>query len=253
MKKTLIALMALASVTMAEEYPSWDLKVYTGSAGTNTTGDTLESGNRDFQFDSATALTTYAFDFTATKLDAYGYSNFTIFNTSRGNSDGSSRDGLGLLSTTSNSADSITVCLSVGTTAIETGNNRPTMTINEGDILTFAYDSGSGTVLLFNETSSTLLQSTVDLTGANVDPTKYYFESGAAPTSSANGNNGSSAVYTQGGKHVLTFGTITDLSSMTNNVDAIKAFIGVPSVPEPATATLSLLALAGLAARRRRK
>lgn len=43
--------------------------------------------------------------------------------------------------------------------------------------------------------------------------------------------------------------TTTDLATVTSNVLSAK----VPAIPEPATATLSLLALAGLAARRRRK
>ena len=49
----------------------------------------------------------------------------------------------------------------------------------------------------------------------------------------------------------MTFGHIYDLSSIKGDVDAIKGYM--KSIPEPTTATLSLLALCGLAARRRRK
>ena len=48
--------------------------------------------------------------------------------------------------------------------------------------------------------------------------------------------------------------TTTDVTDMVNNYKAVVQLSGsVVTIPEPATATLSLLALAGLCARRRRK
>ncbi len=50
-----------------------------------------------------------------------------------------------------------------------------------------------------------------------------------------------------------TYAAITTLSTSTNDSNSVTALSYTSAVPEPATATLSLLALAGLAARRRRK
>ena len=43
------------------------------------------------------------------------------------------------------------------------------------------------------------------------------------------------------------------MSSIAGNKTAFESYIKTKTIPEPTTATLSLLALAGLAARRRRK
>ena len=56
----------------------------------------------------------------------------------------------------------------------------------------------------------------------------------------------------------LTAGASRDLALVVSKVSGNGSFVGLTGasfavIPEPATATLSLLALAGLAARRRRK
>ncbi|MBR3695069.1 MAG: PEP-CTERM sorting domain-containing protein [Akkermansia sp.] len=43
------------------------------------------------------------------------------------------------------------------------------------------------------------------------------------------------------------------MSEVAGNNSAFKGFVTTKTIPEPTTATLSLLALCGLAARRRRK
>lgn len=83
-----------------------------------------------------------------------------------------------------------------------------------------------------------------------------------------NGGNGFSttAAYSQGGGNITIFkvtGTLTDADVALTPGDGVKSGFqsvaytitpaATPSIPEPTTATLSLLALAGLAARRRRK
>ena len=100
--------------------------------------------------------------------------------------------------------------------------------------------------------------STFDVTGLNDASVAY----------ATNGGNGfsSTAAYSQGGGNITIFkvtGTLTDADvALTPGAGVKSGFQSVaytitpaatPSIPEPTTATLSLLALAGLAARRRRK
>lgn len=248
MKKPLIALLALAGVAAANtEFESWDLRVYTSQNG--TLSDTLGTGNQDFYYSESKVLTSYTFNFNATVLNEYhpggATYSFTLFNTSRtfspngsGGTDKNGRGGLGIYSSVGSADNKVTVGFSIGTGMI-TGS--PTLDINEGDSVSFAYDAVSKTALLYNETTKTLIETVLE-----EDDETYYFESG-----SSDKTEGASAVFTQGGAHQLTFGNITNLEPIAGDVSAIKSYIGV--VPEPSTATLSLLALAGLAARRRRR
>ena len=237
MKKTIIALLVLSGIACADgEIKTWDLKVFTDSSG--STADLLTGGNGDFWFDSTSPLTTYSLDFTATTISAYEYDNFTLFSTSRGTGNQTDRQGLGIFSSTKNEAGSLTVTISKNVAAID---SSASLTIKTGDSLTFAYDSKSATALLYNATTQKLIQVNV-----GDDSDAYYLEAGSTTKT-----QGASAAFSQGGKHQITYGNVTNLSSMAGDMKAIKNYIGV--VPEPTTATLSLLALAGLASRRRRR
>lgn len=241
--------MALAGVaTATEEYPTWDLKGYTGTD--SNTSDAVTDANHNFWFNSTTTLQTYAFDFV---IDTIGTADqvytYTLFSTSRGDTSGALRFGLGLGATTRKD-ESLTCYIYAGTRDTKgtdatnddattfTKLNTDSITLNEGDKVRFAYDSATGTVFVYNASTKSLL------TATTTNDESYYFTSGTA-----NQSIGNSAIYTQGGGHKMTFGYVTDLSSIAGDVAAIKSYI----VPEPTTATLSLLALAGLAARRRRK
>ena len=270
MKKTLIALIALAGLGYAAEITPMqgvDLKVYTkndGSIADSIVDQNNYLGNADFYFDSTgfspakTVLSSYAFEFKAITFKAYhaGDSNyaFTLFSTSRGDTSGKGREGLSLYSTAGNAVDKVTVGIYSGKATVNdddavTGTtytdlcNAKTITINENDVVRFAYDATSKTAIVFNVTTNKWLEA-----GVSADDSAYYFESGTE----TNGQKiGASAVYSQSKSHLLSFNNIADMSVYNGDIKAIKTHIGI--VPEPTTATLSLLALAGLAGRRRRK
>ena len=249
MKKTILSLLILASVASSAEQPTWDLQIFKDA----TTGsDSINSGNADFKFDSTTRLTTYVFDFKLDDIADYPQRDytFTLFSTYRGDTGGDWREGIGL-GAESLPADTLTCYIYKGEATTENNKNKTnftklndtdSITINENDIVRFAYDSVTATVLVYNMTTNKWLQATTE------NNEKYYFTSGTAQK-----NTGSSAVYTQGNYHDMTFGYVTDLKALAGDVSAIKQYMQYAPLPEPTTATLSLLALAGLAARRRRR
>lgn len=63
----------------------------------------------------------------------------------------------------------------------------------------------------------------------------------------------SSRIYTNNSANQIQLGQVADLTGLTEDQVLQVATTGTYTVPEPATATLSLLALVGLAVRRRRK
>ena len=254
MKKTILSLLILASVASSAEQTTWDLQIFK-DATTTTGSDSINSENANFKFDSTTPLTTYVFDFKLDDIADYTGTDytFTLFSTYRGDDGGGSwREGIGL-GAEELPADTLTCYIYKGE-ATTKSNGDPTtnytkltdtdsITINENDIVRFAYDSVTATVLVYNMTTNKWLQATT-----TENDEKYYFKSGTAQK-----NAGSSAVYTQGGNHDMTFGYVTDLKALAGDVSAIKQYMQYAPLPEPTTATLSLLALAGLAARRRRR
>ncbi len=59
---------------------------------------------------------------------------------------------------------------------------------------------------------------------------------------------GFSAFYSNGGRTEAVFGKIYDMSTLAGNNVEFGKFVQTLTIPEPTTATLSLLALCGLAA-----
>lgn len=110
--------------------------------------------------------------------------------------------------------------------------------LNGGVSLTFVSDAAAGTAdVYFVDLSDGSLVSEVNLTGITV-PEQTGFDGIQFMTALDQGSPGTAS----GTMYVADF-----------KVYAGKVVPASPAVPEPATATLSLLALAGLCARRRRK
>ena len=66
--------------------------------------------------------------------------------------------------------------------------------------------------------------------------------------------SGLASFWTDGGANHFSISSVTDMSTLAGDGESFETYVMTKTVvPEPATATLSLLALAGLAARRRRK
>ena len=82
---------------------------------------------------------------------------------------------------------------------------------------------------------------TIWVNGTNIGTTDMFYTDGAPLTSNA--------TYTVGN---AIYGTVALTDQVLTTTDAVASLAGAVVIPEPATATLSLLALAGLCARRRR-
>ena len=154
---------------------------------------------------------------------------------------------IGLNSFTLDADSMIGGTYNVGTNGIET----LTITLSDADAITAALATGS------YEKQLTSSMWNAEKIGSVVLNAEGYTNGGLLFQNKADGKYYSSAVWSNGGK------TVTYSDEVLLNLDtayavakvegtAIKGLYAVV-IPEPATATLSLLALAGLAARRRRK
>ena len=135
-------------------------------------------------------------------------------------------------------------------------NSNGTLTLNRGGAL-------SNTTITNDVTTGTSNTSTFTTDGT----TAYTLGAGDYTIKYLGGTNGSAeAELYLGGAVVASFtGGNHNMNGINQGADTLQLhtnaaynvvatdYPGMPSVPEPATATLSLLALAGLAARRRRK
>lgn len=240
MKKTIVALMALAGVTMADETP------------------TLYSG--DFSWSSSTPLTfTFEGDspLTVTATSNYGYKAFTTATDAYLTQTYEATDTRPAITTPL--SQTYTPARNVGTE----GSWTLTLTIkNEGEqslqisALTLSAFTFSGQGDFNNGVQD--ITFTVAKSETTIGSTDVAFPSGGA-------NNGDSPTLGDYGVTLTPFtieqgknAIITITAS--EKVDRNGTFVGLQGisfttnvVPEPTTATLSLLALAGLAARRRRR
>ena len=209
MKKTLIALMALAGVAC---------------------GETITLSTIDAEFVSAPvqAGNFWAGDYTFTLTDDYTLADSgSVVGFYRGSAVNDNYGYNAIVLGGSDEALTLTV-----------GRGRASNTVNEGNGI------NNGTTFTFTDkvTFTTQIEKgvayTLTVTGGSqaMTPTLTW-AGGSEELASYNGNMNGQAALTC----VVNTGTIT------------KVIPDTPSVPEPATATLSLLALAGLASRRRRK
>ena len=216
----------------ADALQSWDLLVYQNAS---EKVNEITTGNGNFFFDEAGAeLSSYMFDFTLTKITSTGFNN-VLFATERTASNGAS----GLTFLTWNAAN-------VGVGEAKTHNGEDggnSITLSQGDEFRFAYDAVNSTAYLYNVTKDNLA-----IRNLSSDDATYHLVSGTS-----NDDLSASVVYTGGGKDYASYGNVYDMSSLAGNDTVFSTYVKtMVVVPEPATATLSLLALAGLAARRRR-
>ena len=195
---------------------------------------TQTSSNAVFTFDtdtssaSGTALTNYVLTFQfidkmpVTNSDAW----IRVLN--------NTTDGLGVRGTENNQ-----IFINKGAT---NGTNQCDGSLTADITSTFALtvSASNNVAYLSNLSTGQYITLSQDLTTLYTNATSYTLTSGA------------SRVFTNGGNQHLAFGQVVDLSGLTAAQVLNVAKTG-SSVPEPATGSLSLLALAGLAARRRRK
>ncbi len=222
MKKTIILTCALLSaVATAQDLPSTtDLHFGTGTA------TTLTGGNNYFAWDTTAVgatLENFALTFTI-NLGANASATADYYMISMGGSNNSASG----LTVTLDQTPSQTLNLTNGGTWYQnTSNPAPQIDFTDGGTYTLAVLDGKAYLWAGDEVSQ-----------------EKFTEGWSLPTgidATLASGNGGNRVWTTGGKTQVTLVSLTDVSSFSD------------SVPEPATATLSLLALAGLAARRRRK
>lgn len=227
---------------------------YTAAIGADGSTQSITSGNAAITWKANDSVISDSFDswaimFTVDQLTVNSLSTYKPVISCGFEDDGSNGRALGLtFAVLGNSANGYTLSLcktSGGTTSKIAGSSS--LTLTAGQECFFAYDSTShiayaGIVGGGDVSNMISYEVTEDMTKAFTSGTsRAWTGGGTVQTTMVNGYDMtalSSEEFTQ---------VMNDLAT-TGTVDAVS-----PAVPEPATATLSLLALAGLCARRRRK
>lgn len=244
MKKTLITLLALCGVAAAADMP----KEYVATFANSRT-DTQSSARSHILLDGGTqaiTLDSWMIEFQIQKQSDIG----AFFALSR-YANNEERGGLGLRT---NSASGVGISWN--------GNNGwasdpakldvtsfSSISADSPITLRFAYDAESDIAYLYNVDTDKYITAT-NLTTRYEDG-NFSFSS---VDSSVTGNGdvaGKTMFWTDGGSAAYKLLGVTDMSSLAGDNTQFVSYL--TTVPEPTTATLSLLALAGLAARRRRK
>ena len=240
MKKTLITLMALSGVAMADTQV-WDLStsvtsgdyLYDAETGLFTDNTEVEGTVLNDTSKSGTIQTNICFTLNLTEAQKITVDTKLIDMDMPGDT-GLCLTSTGLASTwngaTSDSRDSVSYDALLNDSGVFTDKN--------GDkciTLTFVQTNGSG-VQVWSNTTKHINDSSLK-SGSNTSLTSIY----------VNADYIEALQFAPGWEG----DAIVDTNAAFNT--AVVEKLGVPAVPEPTTATLSLLALAGLAARRRRK
>ena len=222
MKKTIIAMMALAGVAMAAPVENASQLEWSTLSITTPANGTLESGNSVINWSEDTGNLTESWELSFT-LDPSRLSKQYIFGTVKGNS----------------GAEGYTLSIeSDGKIALN--QNKDTNILMVGSYT--ANDSAVAITLQFVQyvdSEGSAVGGMFTLTVGN-DTASYTVDSDDNTTFTKGSNNN---VWTNGGAEKLSGISLKSAGSV----------IAPVQVPEPTTATLSLLALAGLAARRRRR
>lgn len=221
MKKTFITLLALAGVAAADTATTPDELTWTSLAITTPANGVLGAGNSVIDWSEDTGSLTNSWELSFT-LDPSRVSNQYLFGTVKGSS----------------GADGYTLQITSGG-AIRLNQNKSVELLTVGSYT--AEDSAVAITLQFVKSvdaEGEFKSGTFTLTVGN-DSASYTVDAMDNTVFTKGSNNN---VWTNGGAEKLSGISLKYADSV----------VSLP-VPEPTTATLSLLALAGLAARRRRK
>ena len=245
MKKTLTTLLALGTVAAAADAPIvYDAYIlHMNDTSTKLTELTTNRGQLWFNEDGAT-LSSWMIEFDITKLTT---SNKTLFSNSFGTTAATDeRYGLGVYAWYNYSGVTIGVD-DAHYSAAQNVTFPDSSTSNLPVTLRLAYDAQTQTAYLYCVDSGAGTE--VTFTGENVAYTLT-----SATLGGTKDQTGVSSFWTDAGANTYSISTVTDLSALAGDSTAFAYYVKNGKViPEPATTTLSLLALVGLAARRRRK
>ena len=237
MKKTIIALMALAGVAMAD---TLTLTTYDVKYGTSST---LSTGNQLMSWDDTQTYTNWYMEFSFTALVDQQTTIGTRWVSTICSAPGTGRDGIAAsvkMVTAENDVDRIaTISLSNGD---EYNSLSSSITFSTADVLTMAvYD---GYAYIGNQSTKEYVS--LDLSTVTLAAPSTMTSGGARAFANANSTKIGETTIASLDNLVIPDGQKLDIVKLVTTGAAV-------TIPEPATATLSLLARAGLAARRRRK
>ncbi|MCD8071247.1 MAG: PEP-CTERM sorting domain-containing protein, partial [Akkermansiaceae bacterium] len=196
---------------------------------TDITDPTQTTGNGTVSWDTTevdSPLTTWAFTFTVSVSSSASSATGTTTILS--------------MASASTGASGLGVRYGYDNTKLVIGDGNSTLSsssidVTEGATYTLAYDASTYTVYLGSSDGNYIT---------------YTFDSSSTVTTTL-----TSTVlrqWTNGGNVSTTITSVADLSSVSGDSAAFASYVTTGSVPEPATATLGLLALGALALRRRR-
>ena len=259
MKKTIIALMALAGAAVANSSITLETQLVTGdnvAYGLYSQWDVVKSNTNIVEATKTTwnytsgknnndnkTLTFYV------KLNdllggnslaptaTYEFSSFSWLGQNNGNCSGGG-DILTISVGTQSITGAVQQSTNIYTTAVFNGDEPNTLTLSSSDILTITLTAGAET----NAHGEAVELTFVDTLGTN-----------KLLGSASNLNSDGTMNYWHEDKKNSDNGWDTSVKTDAPVVSMTVRAVAAPAVPEPTTATLSLLALAGLAARRRRK
>ncbi len=251
MKKTLITLFALAGVAAAAEMPTEYVATFA-----NSRTDTQSSARSHILLDGGTqaiTLDSWMIEFQIQKQSDIG----AFFALGR-NANNQERGGLGLR-TNSTTGIGISWDGNSGYANSTEEDPYPMLTVTSFSsisaqspiTLRFAYDAESDIAYLYNVDTNEYITAT-NLT-TRYEGGNFSFSSVDSSVTGNGDNAGKTMFWTDGGSASYKLLGVTDMSSLEGNDAQFVSYLTTKTVPEPTTATLSLLALAGLAARRRRK
>ncbi len=228
MKKTIILLISLASVSMGvDTLKTLDSEKLNVAQVTLNGSDTITGGNQPLTFsvDEKTTLTDYTLTFGFDAIPTDGKDPWLRLTNNQ----------YGFKTTSSTTMVAVNADWDIPI-------DGSTFTINTSD--TFALTVSGSTAYLSNLTQE--------------EYTSFSIEGNESKWSLTT----ASRIFTNSSANQVQVGEVADLTGLTEaqvlevaktGTYTVTSTPGTPAVPEPATATLSLLALAGLAARRRRK
>lgn len=265
MKKTLASLLILGGLAFADT---------TTSSHTFSGSNSYEAGTEVFSgYELTSSMTTGSANaFTAAKDDLKS-TNITIGDYYIGNYTASA-----WVETSSLNSNHVILAFSHATASDQYGYNGlvwnatdHTLTLGRGNFSaagdSIAFKDGPGAssdLSSFYSSNDALVNFTLSSSGQGNQQTVTLYVNGqeaytySAYTTSMNGSGGAGAnteTYTWVSQGGVKYGTVSLTNEALTSATAVQDFIGVKAkgVPEPTTGTLSLLALAGLCARRRRK